>query len=248
MVSIKQSKFIKSLKIKKYRTKEKCFIIEGRKNVLEAIESNYTVRYLLATSDFLHNNTLPSTIVKDVIIKVDSNTLTELGTFQTNNDCLAVVEMPEQELAEVPFNDHLVVLDGVSDPGNMGTIIRTMDWFGLKYLICSQDSADVYNPKVVNATMGSFARVRVIYTDISRFISDAPIPSFGADLEGIPPSQWSTQEPVMLVMGSESHGLSPEVKAVISGKVSIPKVEMAESLNVAIATGILCHHLRFNLS
>lgn len=247
MVSKKQSKFIKSLKIKKYRTREKCFIVEGRKNVLEALTSNMTVRHVLATSQFIDNNALPPAIVEHKLIIVDQSELEELGTFATNQDCMAVLEMPDNAPI-LSFDDHVVVLDGVSDPGNLGTIIRTMDWFGLKHLVCSRETADFYNPKVVNSTMGSFARVRPFYTEIETFLQECPLAAFGADLKGLTPNEWKSDEPIALVMGSESHGISQEVIKLLKDRISIPKIGEAESLNVAIATGILCHHLRFNFS
>lgn len=243
MVSIKQSKFVKSLKLKKYRTKENCFIVEGGKNVLEAISSNCSIRYLLATSEFLQNNDLSGEIIEKKILEVTAKELEDLGTFKVNNECLAVVEMFTPQM-EVSFSDHVVALDGVSDPGNLGTIIRTMDWFGFKTLVCSRDTADFYNPKVINSTMGSFTRIQVVYTALDEFLKKAPLPSFGADLHGLPLQQWNPESPVILVMGSESHGLSESVSNQLTQHVTIPKIGGAESLNVAIATSILCSHLR----
>jgi len=224
--------------------KERCFMVEGKKNVLEAIGAGYNFRHLLCTENFHQSNEHILSNVGPAISIVDENTLTDLGTFQTNHDCMAVLEMPDDLVDNVTFDDHIVVLDGVGDPGNMGTIIRTLDWFGINNLVCSSGCADVYNPKVINATMGSFTRVNVVYTDLKEFIQSSPLKSFGADLEGTEIGKWDTSEPVMLVMGSESHGLSAEVSDCLSGKVTIPKKGGAESLNVAIATGILCQQLR----
>ncbi len=247
MVSNKQSKFIKSLKIKKYRSKEMCFLAEGRKNVLEGLANGLKVKYLLATSEFVKDNKQDLSIVESQLIECTNTELTDLGTFTTNNDCLAVFEIPVIN-QPLDHSQHIVLLDGVSDPGNLGTIIRTMDWFGFNQLICSKDTTDFYNPKVINATMGSFARMHVNYANIVDTIKDSPMEAYGADLNGTPLDQWKAVKPTMLVMGSESHGLSREVHDVLSGRVTIPKVGATESLNVAIATGILCHHMRFNLS
>lgn len=244
MVSVKKSKFIKSLKIKKYRTKERAFIVEGTKNVLEVIDSDYVIQHILATKSFIQSHQEKLQNVADLLIETNSRTLVELGTFQTNNDCLAIVDMPEEGTDENIFDDHVLALDGVKDPGNLGTIIRTMDWFGLRHLVCSSGSADVYNPKVVNATMGSFTRVRVSYTDLVPFVQKAPLKVYGADLQGIAPKNWEVHSPVILVMGSESRGLSEALKSHLDGLVAIPKGGVAESLNVAIAAGILCHHLK----
>ena len=224
-----------------------CFLAEGRKNVLEGIMSGLGVKYLLATSEFIKDNEQDLSVVESKLIECTNNELTDLGTFTTNNDCLAVFEIPALE-KPIDYSQHIVLLDGISDPGNLGTIIRTMDWFGFNQLICSKDTTDFYNPKVINATMGSFARMQVTYTNIADLIREAPIDTYGADLNGTPLDQWKATKPTMLVMGSESHGLSQEVHDVLSGKVTIPKIGMAESLNVGIATGILCHHMKFNFS
>lgn len=235
MVSNKLSKFINSLKIKKYRQRERCFLVEGKKNVQEALSSGFTVRNLLATGtcDISHPTRIDCTAAD----------LKALGSFATNNDCLAVVEMPLSE-PDITWQDHVIVLDGVGDPGNLGTIIRTLDWFGFTQLVCSKDTTDCYSPKVVNATMGSFARVSVFYQDLVGLIERAPVPAFGADLSGELIGGWMPAEPCILVMGSESHGISPQVKSKLDGTVFIGKNGMAESLNVGIATGICCHHLR----
>lgn len=243
MVSKRQSKFIKSLKIKKYRAQEKCFIIEGKKNVLEVINSGYTIRLLLATSEFINENVLPESINKETLFEVNSVQLQDLGTFTTNNDCLAVAEMKEFSISDLDPGQIFIALDGVKDPGNLGTIIRTMDWFGLNQLICSPNTAEWYNPKVINATMGSFTRVRCVYTDLKQFIETSSLPAFGADLSGIPLDEWHATKPYIVVMGSESHGISENVASVLRARISIPRKGEAESLNVAIATGIICHHL-----
>ncbi|MFY0608385.1 MAG: RNA methyltransferase [Cyclobacteriaceae bacterium] len=245
MVSIKQSKFIKSLKIKKYRLREKCFLIEGKKNVLEGITSDCKLRYILGTKDFISSNQTILNSNDFDVIEVASNVLTELGTFKMNNECLAVAEMFEDKIEEVSFRENIVVLDGVSDPGNLGTIIRTLDWFGMTQLVCSTDSADLYNPKVINATMGSFTRVKVNYVDLPEFIESSPLKAYGADLEGKILHQWKSHDPILLVMGSESHGISTEVQELLSDRLTIQKIGEAESLNVAIATGIFCQHLKF---
>lgn len=244
MISKKQSKFIKSLKIKKYRQHEKCFIVEGRKNVMELIHSHYQIRYLLATPQFLNENHLPQSILSKGLLEVSPQQLQDLGTFKTNNDCMAIAEMITYERGSFDTKKHIVALDGVGDPGNLGTIIRTMDWFGFDQLVCSPSTAEIYNPKVINSTMGSFIRVKFIYEDLAAFIDDMGVAAYGADLSGVSLSKWKPSAPCMVVMGSESHGLSEEVKKRLISAISIPKVGGAESLNVAIATGIICHHLR----
>lgn len=221
-------------------------MVEGRKNVLEAILSGYTARYILGTSEFINRNAEELKKVLTLTIECKADELTDLGTFQTNNDCIGVFEMKEGSITDISFDDHLLALDGVGDPGNLGTIIRTADWYGIKHVICSEDCADIYNPKVINSTMGSFTRVNVHYVNLMQFIKKSQIPAIGADLNGVNINDWQTKKPQLLVMGSESHGISAEVSEVLTNKVTIPRIGGAESLNVGIATGILCHHMRFS--
>ncbi|MFT4833787.1 MAG: TrmH family RNA methyltransferase [Marinoscillum sp.] len=248
MVSIKLSKFIKSLKIKKYRLRENCFMIEGKKNVLELLSSDFKIKYVIGTREFIAQHSEYLRQFEGSIVEASPKDLVELGTFQSNEDCLAVAEIPSREVEQVSYDDHIIVLDGVSDPGNLGTIIRTLDWYGFRQVICSPDCADIYNPKVINATMGSFKRVKVYYEDLVTFCSNSDLESFGADLEGVALNEWKPQKPSILIMGSESHGISPKLSDLIHSKVTIPKIGEAESLNVAIATAIFCQHLRFTIS
>lgn len=243
MVSKNQSKFIKSLKIKKYRNLERCFLVEGRKNVIELIHSDYEVRWIIATNEFLKSNEMIfKKISPDKIFEATPSVLSDIGTFTSNQDCLAVAVMKDDELIIKPSNT-LFVLDGVGDPGNLGTIIRTLDWFGFDQVVCSHDTADFYNPKVINATMGSFMRVKVHYTDLPEFLqthNDREI--LGADMSGMDPAQFaSNSKPKIVVMGSESHGISQPVVDLLTQKISIPGKGQAESLNVAMATGILAY-------
>jgi TrmH family RNA methyltransferase len=244
MISKRLSKFIKSLKIKKFRAREKSFIVEGKKNGLELLDSDYQILYVLATADFIQVNSSALSNVRNNLHEVTSSELQELGTFKTNNDCLAVGTIRSFEITDLKLDDHVFILDGLSDPGNLGTIIRTLDWFGFYQLVCSPDTAEFYNPKVLNATMGSFTRVKLFYEELRGFITSCKLPVVGADLQGQPLSQWAPTSPHLVVMGSESHGISDSVGDLIKEKVSISKRGSAESLNVAIATGILCNHLR----
>ncbi|WP_258104061.1 RNA methyltransferase [Marinoscillum sp. MHG1-6] len=239
MVSKNRLKFIKSLKIKKYRQKERSFLVEGRKNVLELINSDFEVQCILATNKFI--SSYGNTGNNLEIHEVNSDLLAEVGSFQTNEDCLAVASMKPSILSELIISKPTFVLDGVGDPGNLGTIIRTLDWFGHDTLICSSDTAEFYNPKVINSTMGSFTRVKVYYTALKEYLTNVGLPIYGADLDGVHPRDCDFSVPSLMVMGSESHGLSEEVKPLINHFVSIPGSDRAESLNVAMATGILAY-------
>ncbi|MFY0598554.1 MAG: RNA methyltransferase [Cyclobacteriaceae bacterium] len=243
MVSKNQAKFIKSLKIKKYRNKERCFLVEGRKNVLELIKSDFEVKWIVCTSAFASSNQDHLVNVpNDNILIASSSILTDLGTFSSNQDCLAVAAMRDRPISELKINNHLVVLDGVGDPGNLGTIIRTLDWFGLGELVCSTDTAEFYNPKVINATMGSFSRLKVYYTDIHSFLEkNNNVKILGADMGGADISNMKFDDPSIIVMGSESHGISKSVLSLLNQKIAVPGSGTAESLNVAMATGIIAY-------
>ena len=165
-------------------------------------------------------------------------------TFKSNNECLAVAVRKELAETNLRPDDFLIALDEVGDPGNLGTIIRTLDWFGFSKVICSKGTADFYNPKVINATMGSFTRVHPVYTDLVPFIKKYDIPVYGADINGVSISEWSPEKPSIIVMGSESHGISLAVRRELNNFVHIPGLGGAESLNVGMATGIFCYHLR----
>ena len=246
MISRKQSKFIKSLKIKKFRERENAFIVEGAKNVNELLNSNYQTLLIVGTEEyFLEHNQKVDGIE---IAQCSAKDLSDLGTFKSNNECLAVAVREELGEMDLRSNDFLIALDEVSDPGNLGTIIRTLDWFGFSKVICSKGTADFYNPKVVNATMGSFTRVKPVYTDLIPFIRKHDIPAYGADISGVSISDWLPEKPSIIVMGSESHGISLTVRQELNNFVHIPGLGRAESLNVGIATGIFCHHLRSRLA
>ncbi|MCP4460217.1 MAG: RNA methyltransferase, partial [Cytophagales bacterium] len=180
MISKKELKFIRSLKIKKYRTAEKCFLVEGEKNVLELLSSDYKVKRLLVTKNFLATyeksiDFLPYDVVSD-------KDLADVSSFVTNDQVLAVVEMRVLSVKDINLSNQVFVLDGIRDPGNLGTIIRTLDWFGYDQLICSEDTAELYNPKVISASMGSFTRVKVAYCNLEKLLSYYDGIKLGADM------------------------------------------------------------------
>ena len=142
--------------------------------------------------------------------------------------------------------DHLFYLDGVSDPGNMGTIIRTLDWFGFDQVVCSEECAEFYHPRVISSTMGSFTRVKVFTMGINELIKGLNVRVLGADMHGKPIDQETPEDPAIIIMGSESHGLSVVCEKAITDYISIPRYGGSESLNVGIATGIIAHHLRIS--
>mgnify|MGYP001799341284 CR=1 FL=1 len=239
MVSKATLKYIKSLQLKKNRDKDNVFVLEGSKNLLELLDSDFEVIKLLCTKTFYDTNEAKLSKLLGVVSVTEQQIIESAGSFKTNNAGLAIVKMRN---AAVPDNmrEWMLALDRVQDPGNLGTIIRTADWFGVRHIICSPDTVDVYNSKVINATMGSFARVQVHYGSLPKYFQKLEMPVFGALLEGKPLNEVEQPSAGILLMGNESKGISEELRAHVHVPVSIPRVGGAESLNVAIATGILC--------
>lgn len=226
-------KIITSLGSKKYRQKYNLFVVEGVKNVKEVLKSNITVKELYTTNqNFDAKGNLP-------VHYLSPNELKKISFLSTPNECLAVCEIPPQR-SIAPVKGLTLVLDTINDPGNLGTIIRLADWFGITQIICSKETVDVYNPKVIMSTMGSFSRVDVIYTDIAEVFASYPYPILGTFMEGESIYQYRFPENAMIVMGNEANGISTHLQQYISQKISIPAFgQSTESLNVAMATSIV---------
>lgn len=246
MFSKNKAKFIKSLQIKKFRTENKQFLIEGAKSVLELINSDYVIRELLVSNNFFeeHSSLLKNKNLKAEIIS--ENELSGISSFSTNNAALAVAEMRENITLRSSGKEYALILDDVRDPGNLGTILRIADWYGISKVICSQTTADFYNPKVISSSMGSFTRVKTYYCELAEFLANIDLPVYAADLEGNDVHQFSFAQAGYIVMGNESEGLSKGVKKYVTDKIHIPRYGQAESLNVAIATAVICDNLRRN--
>jgi TrmH family RNA methyltransferase len=234
-------KYIKSLQLKKNRLQEDKFIVEGRKTVLEFLDSNYTVEEVIATKVFFDefgDRTQP--VSK---IEASEKELSNLGSFQSNNAALAIVRIKHQPLVILNPNDIALALDSINDPGNLGTIIRIADWFGIENILVSNNSVDVYNPKVISATKGSLTRVNIHYTDLKEYFTNFSGNVYAAYLNGEPLETIKPIDSGIILMGSESHGISEDYLPHINHKVTISGKGGAESLNVAVATGIICHHM-----
>ena len=241
MLSKAKSKFIKSLQVKKYRKQEQCFLAEGAKTVQELLDSDFQIVTLLGTASFLSTiKRLPSC----EIIEVTENDLAGLAEFQTNNAALAVVRIKPNKPISLLSNEWAIVLDDIRDPGNLGTIIRTADWYGINKVIASVETADFYNSKVISATMGSFTRVEIFYTSLEEYLSSYKGKIYGAYLKGENVHEKNFTKSGMLLIGSESHGISPDLEKFVTDKITIPSYGKAESLNAAIATGIICDNIR----
>ena len=235
MLSISQKKYVNSLKQKKFRTEHSSFIVEGIKMVEELLQSDYDVEVVYATINWMGNN--PTTDC----IEVSEKELASISSLKTSNEVLAVVKQQQKQLMGIT-SELIIALEKIQDPGNLGTIIRTADWFGVSNIICSDDSVDVYNPKVLQATMGSFFRVNIVYMNLPKFFTENKnLTVYGALLEGenVYQKELNSKGSVIL-MGNESKGISDELLPFIMDKITIPNFGKAESLNVATATAILC--------
>lgn len=238
MVVKSNIKLIKSLQLKKHRMEQKLFVVEGVKSVLELLHSKLKLKSLYVTQE------LQETFSQWNPTLISASDLQKMSGLKTAAGVLGVFH--QKEARSIEEKDWLVVLDDVRDPGNLGTIIRLCDWFGIQQLVCSTSSVDCYNQKVLQATMGSISRVSIHYTDLVPFLKNTKLPIFGAFMEGTRIQNCSLPKEGILVMGNEANGVSQEVNACISEKISIPSHpnSSTESLNVAMATGILLHEIR----
>jgi len=239
MVSKNQIKLITSLQQKKYRSIEKLFFAEGVKVIQELVQSNFELEHLFTTqNDFDEIPTSKKTIVSDSDLK-------KISALTTANTCLAVFKIPKSK--EVVQKGLIVALDAIRDPGNLGTIIRLCDWFGVENLVCSTTTVDVYNPKVIQATMGSIARVNVNYLDLNEFIKTAKIPVFGTFMEGVTIYKEKLLKEGIIILGNEANGISDAIEKNCTHRLTIPRfgeVMQTESLNVATATAIILSEFR----
>jgi RNA methyltransferase, TrmH family len=246
MLSKSQVSLLQSLQHKKFRKEHGLFLVEGLKSVNEFIQSAYTIETIYHTPAIAPK--LLKLSHKINTIEISLTIIQKISSLKTPADVIAVVKMPDWPVLKPDSlkNKFSLVLDGLQDPGNMGTIIRTADWFGIENIICSEDTVDVYNPKVVQATMGSLSRVNVHYNDLAAVLSTADIPVYGALLDGADIYATTFGTEGLIVMGNEGNGLRPEIIKLIGKAVTIPRIGAAESLNVAIATAIFCSEINRN--
>jgi len=243
MLSKAQISLITSLQHKKFRKQQGLFLVEGIKSVQEFISSSYLIHSVYATADALAKmGILPQNLKYQVVSDAEFNKITQLTTPQ---GVLALVYIPDN--SQIDFKkiakQHSLVLDDIQDPGNLGTIIRTAEWFGIEHIICSIGTVDAFNPKVVQATMGSLSRVTIHYTPLAPFLEEANLPTFGALLDGQSIYNTDFQEAGLIIMGNEGNGIGQDLLPLIQQAVTIPRLGGAESLNVAVATTIFCSEL-----
>ena len=233
-------KYINSLQIKKYRNLHQTFVVEGAKSVRELLTSGFEIEKLFLTEEFYQKNS--RLFPKDTAITlVTENQLVQAGTYESNNAGLALVKMKKLPPLQIKTSELVIALDDIRDPGNLGTIIRIADWYGINKIICSETCADFYNPKVIASTMGSFGRVSAYYINLPEFFKTLPKETkiYGADMEGQNIHKLDLKPEGILVMGNEANGLRPETIPFITDLIKIPGFGKAESLNVATATAII---------
>lgn len=235
MISKNQQKLIRGLELKKFRRREQLFVAEGPKVVGDLVKAGYTPQALFSTTE------QPGAQL------VSEDELRRISFLQHPQQVLALFPLPEPELEQPQPGSLYLALDGVQDPGNLGTIIRLADWFGIGTIYCSEDTADAWAPKVVQATMGSIARVKVIYTNLGELLDNTTLPVYGTLLDGNDIYQEKLTAEGIIVMGNEGNGISADIRQKVNRRLLIPSFhrgDTAESLNVAIATAITCSEFR----
>lgn len=251
MIGKNKIKLIKSLEFKKYRTEHNLFLAEGNKMVTELIASEIQLVLLIGTSDFLTRIMAPVQESTE-IVETSREEIRKASLLKNPQDALALCRIPKHDLHLAdPSSDWVLALDNLQDPGNLGTIVRIADWFGINDIVCSAGSVDMYNPKAVQATMGSICRVRVHYTELPEFVmkcNGKGLFTGGTFMDG--ENLFNTELPDngLIIMGNEGHGIGRELEEGINHRLSIPFVaygrSRAESLNVAAATALVCAEIR----
>ena len=239
MLSKNQIKLITSLQQKKQRIAHQLFFAEGIKVIQELVESKYELIHLFTTQNDFQE------VSNDKKISITESELKKITALATPNTCLAVFKIPNEKM--ILETGLILALDAIRDPGNLGTILRLCDWFGIDQLICSKETVDIYNPKVVQATMGSIARVNVSYIDLESFISQTQLPVFGTFMDGTNIYKTELPQKGIIIMGNEANGISPQIEKLVKNRLTIPRfgtLQKTESLNVATASAIVLSEFR----
>ena len=239
MLSKNQVKLIQKLQQKKYRNELNFFIVEGKKSIVEFLQAGYRLELLIATEVF------GTALNGQPITLVSKEELRKVSSLKNPDEGLAIFHQREHK--GILQEGVILALDNVQDPGNLGTLIRLCDWFGIETLICNSQTVDCYNPKVVQATMGSLTRVAVHYVDLAGFLATCALPLYAMDLDGENLYTTEFPEDCVLILGNEANGISPEVRALTDGIITIPrfgKLQQTESLNVAMAGAIVVSQVR----
>ncbi len=239
MLSKSQIKLITSLDKKKYRSKYQLFVVEGIKSIQEFLSSDFKLNHLFSVEDIFQEFEVKINLISETELK-------KISFLSTPNCALAIFKIPE--VKAIDDNSLVVALDNISDPGNLGTIIRLCDWFGIKDLICSSNTVDCYNPKVVQASMGSLPRVNIAYLDLENYLKDQRMkPIYGTLMDGKSIYSSTVENRGILVFGNEANGISEEIEKIVTDRIAIPQFgnrKETESLNVATATAIMLSEFR----
>lgn len=239
MVSKNQIKLITSLQHKKYRIEHQLFIAEGVKVIQELLASNFVLEHLFETEAiFEHVSISQKTVIKEADMK-------RITALSSASSCLAIFKIPPA--SKIDTKGLIVALDDIRDPGNLGTIIRLCDWFGVTQLLCSPETVDMYNPKVIQATMGSITRVKVNYVDLNAYLLQNSLPVFGTFMDGKSLYKDALPKEAILILGNEANGISVELGKNIKNRIAISRfgdIQKTESLNVASATAIFLSEFR----
>ncbi len=233
MVSDKQIKIIKSLKLKKNRIKHNLFVAEGDKTILELILADFKINSLYSTNTNIEG-------VKNSVVQLSKSELNKISNLTNPKNSLGVFEIPKSK--NIDYNNLIIGLDNISDPGNLGTIIRLCDWFGVEDLICSLETVDCYNPKVVQASMGSISRINITYLDLQKTLENNSIKTYGTYMQGDSLYEVDEIQKGLVLFGNEANGINPNLSKFIDKRLSIPrfgKLKKTESLNVANALSII---------
>lgn len=248
MLTKSQLKLIKSLEHKKHRKESRLFVAEGGKTVYDIIACGLECKMLIATKEWINSHSIKSPVT---ITEVSEEELKKASFLRTPQGILALFAQPAEEPdSEYPSKELCLALDNVQDPGNLGTIIRIADWFGIEHIYCSPGTADAYNPKTIQATMGAIGRVKIHYTNLPQFIASlrGKAPVYGTFLDGNNIYRQTLSGNGLIVMGNEGNGISPECRELITERLFIPNYpadrETSESLNVSTATAIICSEFR----
>lgn len=246
MLSKNTLKYLNALHLKKYRQEYGTFLVEGKKSVLELLASDFEIELLVITDSFYKESTA---LLEKQSFRLETATpdqLAKAGTLQTNDSAIAVVKTKPNDFLCANPSEYVLVLDDLRDPGNLGTIIRIADWYGINKIVCSTTTTDWYNPKVIAASKGSFLRVQGYYCDLAEYLATQKTASvYGTFMDGQPIHQTIFGSGGgYVVLGNESNGISEAVAQFITDKITIPRFGGAESLNVAIAAAIVCDNLR----
>ena len=238
MISKNQIKFVKSLQQKKNRITHESFVVESTKNVIEILNSNYEISQLFALKSWIENNKIDNSYS---VNEVTEKELQRISSLKNASEVIAVVKIPIRKEMNCNFSGLNIFLEEIKDPGNLGTIIRICDWFGVKNIYCSENAVDVYNPKVVQSTMGSISRVNLYYTNLFELIDKVPkaVNIYGAFMDGENLNDVKIIGDSIIVFGNESNGISKDLESKLTNRITINKKGVAESLNVAVSAAII---------